>query len=303
MRTTTRFLPLALLVFFTAGMAAAQETPLEVTAGYRFVNVDGNNDEYRSQINEREGFLLRNVTFATADCCATRGLVDHFRFDARISGVGPAGALRLEAGRTGLCNLRFFYRRAENFNALPDFANPLFPDVIPGQHTYNRVRNLYDAELDLLPGRIISPIVGYTRNEYSGPGQTTYRVGQDEFRLTEHLDNTDEEVRAGAAFDLGFLTGRVVEGWRKFRSNNDDSIAAGEKYGNNAGPVLGVPVTLTDLNRHSRTDTAVDTPSTSAVVTGRLGSRIKIIGNYQRAAPRPTPSSPRTWRAVWFPSS
>ena len=34
--------------------------------------------------------------------------------------MGPAGALRLEAGRTGLYNLRFFYRRAENFNALPD---------------------------------------------------------------------------------------------------------------------------------------------------------------------------------------
>ena len=73
MRTTNRFLPLALLVFLTAGIAAAQTTPMEITLGYRFVNVDGNNEEYRSQINEREGFILRNVTFATADCCANRG--------------------------------------------------------------------------------------------------------------------------------------------------------------------------------------------------------------------------------------
>ncbi len=147
---------------------------MEITLGYRFVNVDGNNEEYRSQINEREGFLLRNVTFATADCCRTGGLVDHLRLDASDLGVGPAGALRLDMGRAGLYSLRFFYRRADAFSALPDFANPLFPAVIPGQHTYNRVRNLYDAELNLFPGRIITPIVGYTRNTYSGPGQTTY---------------------------------------------------------------------------------------------------------------------------------
>ena len=284
MRTTNRFLPLALLVFLTAGMTAAQTTPLEITVGYRFVNVDGNNEEYRSQINEREGVILRNITFATADFGGNTGLVDHFRFDASDLGAGPAGALRLDTGRAGLYSLRFFYRRAENFSALPDFANPLFPAVIPGQHTYNRVRSLYDAELDLFPGKIVTPIIGYIRNTYSGPGQTTYFVGQDEFRLTDNLDTTDEEIRAGVAFNAGPVTGRVVEGWRKFRSNTDASLAPGEKNGNNAGPVLGVPVTLTDLNRHSRTDTTTDTPSTSAIVTGRLGSRIKIIGNYQRAS-------------------
>ena len=170
--------------------------------------------------------------------------------------------------------------------------------MIPGQHTYDRVRNLYDAELDLLPGRIVSPIVGYTRNTYSGPGQTTYHVGQDQFRLTEHLDDTDEEVRAGAAFDLGFLTGRVVEGWRSSVKQRRLDRSRGDVR-EQPGPVLGVPVTLTDLNRHSRTDTTVDTPSTSAVVTGRLGSRIKIIGNYQRAGAQADTSESENLAAVW----
>jgi len=282
MRTTKRCLPLAILLFLACALAAGQTTPLDITFGYRFVKVNGSSDEYRTQINEREGLILRNVTFATADFGGKTGLVDHFRFDASDLGAGPAGALRLEAGRSGLYNLRFSYRRAESFSALNDFANPLFPAVIPGQHTINRVRNLFDAEIELFPGRWITPILGYTRNTYTGPGRTTYHVGQDEFRLASDLDDIDQEVRAGLAFDAGPVTGRFVQGWRQFRDHESLNLAPGEKNGNNAGPVLGVPVNLTDFNRNTSTKT--NTPSTFALVTGRLGSRVKLIGSYQRAS-------------------
>jgi hypothetical protein len=283
MRTTVRFFPPALLlVFVNAGLAAAQTVPLDIEFGYRFLKLTGNGDEYRTQINDREGLILRSATFATADFGGRTGLVDHLRFDASDLGAGPAGALRLEAGRAGLYSLRFSYRRAELFSALPDFANPLFPTVIPGQHTINRVRNLFNAEIELFPGRRITPILGYTRNTYSGPGRTTYHVGEDEFRLASDLDDIDQEVRAGVAFDAGPITGRFVEGWRQFRETESLTLASGEKNGNNIGPVLGVPVTLSDLNR--KTSTKTNTPSTSAVVTGRLGSRVKLIGSYQRAS-------------------
>jgi hypothetical protein len=282
MRTTNRLLPLALLVFFTAGIMAAQTVPLDITFGYRFVKLDGNSEEYRTQINDREGLILRNVTFATSDFGGKTGLVDHFRFDASDLGAGPAGALRLEAGRAGIYNLRFSYRRAESFSALLDFANPLFPAVIPGQHTINRVRNLFDAEIELLPGRIVTPILGYTRNTYTGPGRTTYHVGQDEFRLTSDLDDIDQEVRAGVAFDVGPVTGRLVQGWRQFRDHEKLFLAPGEKNGNNSGPVLGVPVSANGFDR--TTSTKTNTPSTSALITGRLGPRVKIIGSYQRAS-------------------
>ena len=279
---TRRFLPTALLLILAAVPAAAQTVPLELEFVYRFLDVTGNRDEYRSKINEHEGFLLRSVTFATSDFGGKTSLVDHLRLDGSELGAGPAGALRFEAGRAGIYNLRFFYRRAEQFSALPDFANPLFPAVIPGQHTVNRVRNIYDAEVEILPGAVVTPILGYTRNTYSGPGRTTYFIGQDEFRLSSDLQDTDQEYRVGAAFDAGFVTGRVVQGWRFFRENESLTLAPGEKNGNNPGTVLGVPVSVNDLNRGVATKT--DTPSTSAVVTGRFGSRIKIIGSYQRAS-------------------
>src|ERR1700693_2318974 len=91
MGRTRRFLPPALLFVLTSSLAAGQTVPLDVTFGYRFVKVDGSSDEYRSQINEREGLILRNVTFATADFDGKTGLVDHFRFDASDLAAGPAG--------------------------------------------------------------------------------------------------------------------------------------------------------------------------------------------------------------------
>ena len=273
-------LPAALLLLLAALPAAAQTYPLEIELGYRFAKVDGNMNEYRSQINEREGILLRNITWSASDL-GKGGLVDHFRVDGSELGIGPAGSLRLEAGRTGIYNLRFFYRRAEAFSFLTDFANPLFPAVIPGQHTFSRVRNLYDAELEILPGGVVTPIVGYTRTTYDGPGQTTYHLGQDEFRLSENLTDKDEEFRVGAAFDVGPVNGRFIQGWRKFREKVNWNLAPGEKNGNNSFPLLGVNVTANNINRSAETET--DTPSTLALVTGRIGSRIKLIGSYQRA--------------------
>jgi hypothetical protein len=282
MRTILRSFSPAALLWLAAGALSAQTIPLDIEFGYRFLRVSGNRDEYRTQINEHEGLLLRRVTFATTDFGAHTNLVDHFRVDGSELGAGPAGALRLEAGRAGVYGLRFFYRRSELFSALPDFANPLFPALIPGLHTINRVRNLFDMDVEIFPGHAITPLIGYTRNTFSGPGRTTYHVGQDEFRLASDLDDIDQEVRAGVAFAAGPVSGRVVQGWRQFRETESLTLAPGEKNGTNPGPVLGTPVSLSDLNR--RTATKTNTPSTSALVTGRFGGRLKVIGSYQHAS-------------------
>ena len=93
MRTTKRCLPLALLLFLACALAAGQTAPLDITFGYRFVKVDGSSDEYRTQINEREGLILRNVTFATSDSAARRA-------SSTTSGSTPPSSGR---GRRGPC--------------------------------------------------------------------------------------------------------------------------------------------------------------------------------------------------------
>jgi hypothetical protein len=260
--------------------ASAQEIPLDLELGYRFVDVEGNEDMYRSQINEREGFLLRSLTFSTGTVGVS--FLDFLRVDAADLGIGPAGRFRLEAGKSDMYRLRIDYRRMEFFSKLPAFANPLLDSgIVPGQHTYDRDRYLLDAEVEILPNGAITPIVGYTFNRYEGPARTTYHVGTDEFRLASDLEDTEQEGRVGFGFRAGDFTGRIVQGWRQFKESERLTLAPGEGQGNNIPPILGIPESLTEFDRDSHVKTNV--PVTTAFVTGRFARRIKIAAGYVRA--------------------
>ena len=278
-------LVIALIAAGASSAAVAAEppaVPVDVELGYRFLDVSGNEDMYRSQINEREGFLLRALSLS-AGGPAGAGLFDQFRLDANDLGAGPAGSFRLQAGLAGKYDLRLNYRRTEMFSALPAFANPLISQgITPGEHTYDRTRNILGVELRFLPGYWITPIVGYVYNRYEGPGRTTYSAGGDEFRLTQNLDEDDQEIYGGAAFDAGPVTGQVTQGWRKLHEVETQDLVPGAGAGNGSGTVLGVPVALDNFHRTTKND--ANTPITNAAVAARLGNRVKLIGSYVRAA-------------------
>lgn len=271
MRTKFTWLTLALTLLAAAVFAQANE--LEI--GIRWLDLSGSEAVYRSQVNEREGFVLRSFAFVSDQS----GLYDRFRLDASDLGTTPAGAFRLSAEKDGAYRLRLGYRTADAFNALPSFANPLLNQgVLVGQHSLDQTRNMLDFELELVPGRRITPFLGYSRNEISGPRSTTYHVGQDEFQLLSDLDDTDQEFRAGLNFEFRRLSGQVTQGWRDFSGTESLILASGAGAGNNINPILGRPVSLETLTRLSRTE--VRTPFTNAFVTGEVSSRVKVIGSF-----------------------
>jgi len=278
-------LVVALIAAGVSGSSPAADppaVPVDIELGYRFVDVSGNEEMYRSQINEREGFLLRALG-VSAGGPAGSGLFDQVRVDANDLGAGPASSFRLQAGLAGRYDLRFSWRRTEMFSALPAFANPLIAEgVTPGEHTYDRTRDMYGVELSLLPGHGITPVVGYTHNRYEGPGRTTYTVGGDEFRLTQNLDEDEEEIYGGASFDTGPVSGQVTQGWRKLHEVETNGLVPGAGAGNGAGTVLGVPVSLQNLGRTTKND--ANTPVTHAAAAARLGTRVKLVGAYVRAS-------------------
>src|ERR1043165_4978025 len=91
-RTLARWLALPLLAAAAAALAQTPPPPTDVEGGYRHTNVDGNEDMYRTQINERSGFLLR--AFAMQTVGEPASIMDHFRIDANDLGTGPARGLR-----------------------------------------------------------------------------------------------------------------------------------------------------------------------------------------------------------------
>lgn len=274
---------LSLPILAIAFTAHAQIVPFDLEIGYRWLDLKGDNGMYRTQINERGGLLIRSFTLATSDFEGHTTLVDRFRIDVSDLGVGPAESLRVEASRSGAYRLRLGYRATDAFSALPAFANPLLGDgIVPGQHTYNRTRKMLDVDLELLPERAVTPFVGYTWNDNHGPGQTTYHLGQDEFRLLQNLRERDREIRAGASFHFASVYGQITQGWRTFRGTDSLTLASGAGDGNNPGTVLGQPVTASTL---TRTDTSHgNTPFTNFYVTGQVMKRVRLIGNYVRFA-------------------
>jgi len=264
----------------SAGIARAQAIPFDLEVGYRFLDVIGSEESYRSQINEREGFLVRGIHLGTEGKSDGFPILDHLRIDGSDLGVGPAGSLSVDAAYTGVYRLRVSYRHLDQFSALAGFANPL--GALIGQQTWDRTRNMVDVNLELLPGAVVTPLFGYTSNSLTGPGYTTAFVGQDEFRLAQDLTVHDQEFRAGLGFHAGALSGEFVQGWRRDHEIEKDLLVPGAGAGNNTGTVLGSSLNLSSFARSSVTD--VNTPTSSFFLRGFAIDAVQIIGFYVRAS-------------------
>jgi hypothetical protein len=265
-----------------ASPAAAQSSFIDLEVGYQWVDISGNQDMYRTQLNQDDGLVLNDLSIALLDSEGEVGIFDRFRIDATGFGGSPAGRFRLTSDLGDLYSLRLSYHQYQHFSALPGWANPFVDDgIVPGQHTWERDRDLLDLELEILPGRTITPIVGYRWNRIEGPRRTTYHVGQDEFLLDSDVEETEEEFRLGVAFRAGSWRGVLMQGWRDFSSEQLTRLAPGAGGGNNDRPVLGQDIMAESIGRNVRTK--ADTPVTTAHVSGGFGERVRLDLSYARA--------------------
>jgi hypothetical protein len=270
------------LVGFATPNAEAQSTHFDVELGYQWVDVDGNEDLYRTQINQSDGFVLKGFSLNHIDSSGDAKFADNFRIDAAGFGGNPAGRFRLWAGLGKIYRFRLFYSEFENFSALPAYANPAIADgVTPGQHTWDRDRQTVDIELELLPNRVVTPLIGYRHNVIEGPRTTTYRVGQNEYRLSSDLKETEQELYAGITFKAGSFFGTLIQGWREYEAKDNLSLGTGERDGNIGVPILGVDQYVDEFSR-SMTSTA-ETPVTTANLQGKIGDDVDVVLSYVRA--------------------
>jgi len=269
-------------MLLVAGGALAQDTRFTLDFGYQWLSVEGNEDLYRSQINQDDGFVLRDFHLTNLTTPGELAAWDRLVIDSAGLGASPYGYFRAEMGRARRYNLRLSYVRAEHFSALPGLANPFVEDgIVPGQHTYDRTSDELDVNLELVPGGHVTPILGYRYYRLDGPGLTTFAVGQDEFAITEDYTYTVQELRAGLAFNLGRFTASVLQGWRDIESTQDLALAPGAGDGNNANPVLGQDITMSSYQRTSTTDGV--SPMTNVYLSGVIGDGLHVYGTYVRA--------------------
>lgn len=276
-----RILLVALSIIGLAASAGAGTLSLDLEAGYQWISIDGNEDMYRTQVNQDDGFVLRGLRLSFIDP-ASDGIVDRMVIDAAGFGGEPNGRFRFEAGLGKTYRLRIGYRTMNNFSALPAFANPFVEEgVVPGQHTWDRDREIFDIEFELFPGKSVTPIIGYRSNRIEGPRRTTYHVGHDEFRLDSNLEETEDEFYLGVSFAAGGFVGSLIQGWRDFEGKESVSLVPGGEMGNNQWPVLGLDVEADSIDR--TTTTTADTPVTTFHVAGPLSRVVSVRASYVRA--------------------
>ncbi|HUJ12164.1 MAG TPA: hypothetical protein VL284_00110 [Thermoanaerobaculia bacterium] len=274
---TSNLLGAITVLVLSATTLAAQTPPFDIEAGFRFLDLKGSGDMYRTQINERSGFLIRSLTLAGNEGT----FADFYRVDVSDLGVGPSGSLRVDLGKSNLYRFTLAYRQTNAFSALPAFANPLLDQgIVPGQHTYDRERRMIDADLEFDKWSTITPFIGFSWNKYSGPGTSTYTLGGDEFLLNSSLANRDAEIRAGASFNFSKFSGQLTEGWQTFRDHETLNLAPGAGTGNSSGTILGTPISASGISRDDHA--SGHTPYTNAYVTSQITNRVRLIGDYVR---------------------
>ena len=150
-RGLIRKLLLAIAGVLGCGAVNGQSVPVDVEVGYRWLDISRQRGHV-PDADQRPAGTSDPLLFLRFSGTG-RNLFDHVHLDMSDVGAGPAGALRFSANQVDKFRLTFTWRRTQLFSALPAFANPFLAEgIIPGQQTYNRTRDIYDANLEILPG-------------------------------------------------------------------------------------------------------------------------------------------------------
>jgi hypothetical protein len=274
------------VILAVAGMwvpvADAQTTFSDLEIGYQWIEIEGNEEMYRTQLNEDDGFVLRDLSLLVVDTEGESSLYDRFRIDASGFGGSPSGRLQLTSSLANYYRLRLLYQSFDQVSSVPGWANPLTGDAaLPSLHTTDRDRQVLDLELELIPGQPVTPIIGYRWNRIGGRQRTTYHVGQDEMRLDSNRDETETELRLGAAFRAGSFRGSIIQGWRDLEVRETLQLAPDESQGLNLHPVLGTDVYADTMGRTVRSES--ETPVTTAHISGTIGERARLDLSYIHA--------------------
>lgn len=194
--------------------------------GARWVDVNGNENKFRSDLNYRTGFRVFDSSIVIEDNSKT-GFKSFDTAMILASGWGsdPSGFVRANVERDGLYRFDASVRRSTYFNFLNNHA---IGNDKRNLHNADRRRNFGDVDLILLPdNRNIRFRLGYSYNFADGSGSTSTRISRgDVFPAFLDLSTSAQDFRVGADGKLlGFnLSGTY--GRRSYRDRTHYSITS-----------------------------------------------------------------------------
>ena len=231
MRTT-------ILTFALASLAAAQSTvapspdkpgDLEKAGGYtvtnsyevgyRFADVSGNRDVYRSAVNFGNGMRLLEGSLRVHSEDGRSRFLDEFTFHTLGAATDPYQFHTARAEKHGLY-------RYDMRTSLVRYANQL-PMLWQGEHALDAERMFQTHDLTLRPGSRFEILLGYDRNKQTGPGFSSAgipdRIGAFErtnfLRYRTDLRRVNNNYRAGVNFRAAGLAVTAIQSFDNYKED------------------------------------------------------------------------------------
>jgi hypothetical protein len=196
------------------------EITSSVEIGVRGLDVNGDHDKYRSDLNYRAGFRVFDSSFLMENKSAGPRPFDSLLVQTSGWGSDPQGSFRLNMDRTSIYKFDSNVRRVRYFNNLKNHVVNFSQPISTGsQHRANTLHHFGDFDLTLFPERSVRYRIGYSFNETEGPGTNTIRFSGDEYQINSTIKAHSDDFRLGVEGTvLGFNLG-VNYGRRNFRDN------------------------------------------------------------------------------------
>lgn len=191
--------------------------------GGRWVDVNGFENKFRSDLNYRTGFRVFDSSVMIEDKGSGFKPFDSMLIMASGWGSDPTGYVRANVERKGIYNVDATVRRVGFFNYLNNHA---IGDTRINYKNFNSRRNFGDVDLTILPeNRTIRFRLGASYNLTSGPFTTTTR--QSNAFLADGQSRTRAyDLRAGADGNLLGFNLAFTYGYRNFTDRSTLTITA-----------------------------------------------------------------------------
>ena len=238
------------------GAIGDYEVSSSVEIGVRGLEVNGDHEKYRSDLNSRSGVRLFDSIILIKDHTSGYKLFDEALINASGWGGDPSGSFRVNMDKVGIYKFDSNIRRVRYFNNLKTHTvNPFTTIATGSEHNANTLHHFGDFDLTVFPQRENFRMrFGYSFNNTEGPAGATIRFNSDVFGIDSTVKTRSDDFRAGVEGQvLGFNLG-LTYGHRNF--NDQTRFFLNEfSIGNNPGTTTA---TMNSANRGFRTKGKTD---------------------------------------------
>lgn len=187
--------------------------------GVRGLEVNGNDNKYRSDFNYRPGFRFFDSSFLMEDKDGNQKLFDSLLVTTTGWNSDPTGAVRVNIEKTGAYRFESNVRRVRYYNQLENHAR--------GWKGADTKRNFGDFDLLIRPqDENFRMRLGYSFYRTTGTAGLTTRPFSDEFPITKNVDLSSNDFRAGVDGKLAGFRMSLTGGLRKFKDSTNYTLLA-----------------------------------------------------------------------------